>query len=98
MSSIVLPENCPFCSKKIEKGYVITNFDIRWTKEKEVYEIFSKTQENLIGSHWIGTNEENYRCPYCQIVFFSYDKKKERLSNNHPLIKIKTLNHKSYSN
>jgi len=62
-----LPENCPICGMKMERGYVTTGMQIWWSKEK-TGSLARATDEVVAGSVWSGTCQEAYRCLNCKIV------------------------------
>jgi len=76
-----LPENCPVCEEKMEKGYVSASPGIYWSKRKTAFKRIFKGQrwEALLKGRfamWIApVNAEAYRCPNCKIVIFTYDEK-----------------------
>jgi len=74
-----LPDNCPVCGNKLERGYVSASPDIYWSEEKIK---FLGHWEALLGGHfgkWIMmVNAEASRCPDCKIVLFAYKKEQRR--------------------
>ena len=70
-----IPENCPVCGDKMEKGYVSATPDVYWSKKKVTLKFWRTRWEALLRGHFYGTmvNAEAYRCPNCKIVTFSYD-------------------------
>ena len=68
-----VPEKCPVCGEKMEKGYVASPIPaINWSKEKKDWNLWGS--ENLIrGKYQLGNAcAEAYRCPNCRIVIFNY--------------------------
>ena len=78
-----LPDNCPVCEEKMEKGYVSASPGIYWSKRKITFKRFFKglRWEALLKvplAGWImSVNAEGYRCPNCKIVIFSYDEERD---------------------
>jgi len=80
-----LPENCPICDQKMEKGYVNSgSAGIFWTKKKHKGRL-PLDAETLVGSRifsFSGGIAEAYRCPNCRIVLFSYEKEPSEKQSN----------------
>lgn len=72
-----LPENCPICGRKMEKGNVTCPASaINWSSERKSW-TQSDTEILARGRFKLGfANAEAYRCPNCKIVLFSYEKEK----------------------
>jgi len=87
-----LPENCPICGEKMEKGYVVCpESGVLWSKEKEWLALKSrkamriKDAEIIVGRRFRAiwnvndmSQSEAYKCPNCKIVLFSYGEEKEK--------------------
>jgi len=87
-----LPENCPVCGEKMEKGYVVSPASaIHWSNEEKWLALKSKNSwrikdsEIIVGSgfHVIWnvndmSQSKGYRCPNCKIVLFSYGEEKQK--------------------
>ena len=71
-----LPENCPFCGEKTEKGYVCAVTAIGWSKHKPGT-IILDNDHVLVGDYLSSTAVEGRKCPSCKIVLFSYEKQRE---------------------
>jgi len=70
-----LPENCPICGRKMEKGYVTAfSSPIFWGKEKTRWSTWSA--EVIAGSRvqMVNPNAEGYMCRSCKIVLFYGEK------------------------
>ncbi|MCP8317640.1 MAG: hypothetical protein H3Z51_12400 [archaeon] len=73
-----IPENCPICGEKTEKGYMICSAaHIGWNKKKKKWYSTMRGAEIIVwGNAFSFTNVEAHRCPKCKIVLFSYGEKK----------------------
>jgi hypothetical protein len=71
-----LPEDCPFCGEKTEKGYVRAVTAIGWSEYKSGTVILDN-DHILIGDHFSSTSVEGRKCPSCKIVLFTYERQRE---------------------
>ncbi len=71
-----LPENCPICGKRMEKGYIYHGAGIYWTDKKQRW---LPQVERIQGVRFVGAAHflEGYRCIDCKIVLFDYAKSRE---------------------
>jgi hypothetical protein len=73
-----LPENCPICGSKLEKGYVFNPYasSLAWSKEKK-----RTAAERIVGENitWFGYNFVASRCPYCMMIFLPYGERAKEI-------------------
>lgn len=82
-----LPENCPFCGSKLERGYVFNPWaaGLFWSREKRTFwdreKIWSvKRLERLTrDSSWSPAGSIASRCPHCMMVFMPYGERAKEI-------------------
>jgi len=73
-----VPENCPVCGEKMEKGYIVWGSNsIRWSKKKRRMVLGAEPLITRPIPLYSAQNAEAYRCPNCTIVLFSYGEEKK---------------------
>ena len=74
-----LPENCPVCGEKIEKGYVSATPDVHWSEKRVTWRFWRARWEALLGGHFYGMmlNAKAYRNPNCKIAILSHDEERD---------------------
>ena len=65
----ILPEKCPFCGEKMEKGYLYTSHAFWWSKEKTKKSSINNRNSNE--NFWFNMSKEAHKCPKNKIVLFT---------------------------
>ena len=66
--------NCPYCNKKMEKGYIQSKQGLGWNRKKRVV---------VVASAWFADQPleyENvaYRCEDCKKIIIDYEQQEEQ--------------------
>jgi hypothetical protein len=77
----VLPDKCPICGSKMEKGFLVSRTSYWSTKPRKnilaygPWHVFSEEAE-VIAKEQLSSlaNVEAHRCKNCKLVIFRYDK------------------------
>jgi len=68
-SKLISIEECPLCNRKLDKGFIIATWEIRWDTEKRKPIALYFMMGPLIRGH----SAPALRCKSCEIVIFDYE-------------------------